>query len=149
MQRSIKTHTTIVAITLALCLVGMVTTSTAFAQECVNNEDGTLTDTKNNGMVWRYSGDGYTWENCMQTVSNLQIAGYSDWRVPSNDDYYVFFSTTCRNDNPLNNLRWSWSSTTDPHNEKYAYTIHFQQGGGMPTERKNESYACIGIRMFN
>ena len=86
---------------LTLCVALLTMTSTAFAQECVNNEDGTLTDTKNNGMVWLYSGDGYTWEDCMQTVSNLQIAGYSDWRVPSTDDYYVFFSTTCRNDNPL------------------------------------------------
>ncbi len=37
MQRNIKTHTTIVAITLTLCLVGMVMTSSAFAERCVNN----------------------------------------------------------------------------------------------------------------
>ncbi|WP_158269818.1 DUF1566 domain-containing protein [Desulfonatronum sp. SC1] len=147
MQRNIKTHTTIAAITLTLCLVGMVMSGTAFAQGCVNNGDGTLTDAKNRIMV-REACWPDIWESCMQVTSSLVIAGYSDWRVPSNDDYYALVKSPCLKEYPLNVPVWTWSSTTDPHDDTYAYTIDLKNPGPMPIERKNDTNQCIAIRNF-
>jgi hypothetical protein len=147
MQRNIKTHTTIAAITLTLCLVGMVMTSSAFAQGGVNNGDETLTDAKNRIMV-RESFWPDKWERCMQVTSSMVIAGYSDWRVPSKDDYYALVKTPCFKEYPLNNLGWTWSSTTDPLHDTYAYTIKLNDPVFMPPEYKTDTYYCIAIRNF-
>jgi len=50
----------------------------------VDNYDGTITDTAT-GLMWQLSDDGQTrdWEEALDYAENLELAGYSDWRLPN------------------------------------------------------------------
>lgn len=50
----------------------------------VDNYDGTLTDTAT-GLMWQMADDGQTrdWEESLDYAENLELAGYSDWRLPN------------------------------------------------------------------
>jgi len=50
----------------------------------VDNNDGTITD-KATGLMWQKADDGVSrdWENALLYAENLNLAGYSDWRLPN------------------------------------------------------------------
>lgn len=50
----------------------------------VDNGDGTISDL-NTGLMWQQADDGnfYDWENALSTAENLNLAGYTDWRLPN------------------------------------------------------------------
>ena len=50
----------------------------------VNNNDGTLSD-EATGLMWQQadSGVGMEWEEALAYAENLELAGYSDWRLPN------------------------------------------------------------------
>ena len=63
----------------------MVRGNTAYGiNDFVDNEDGTVTDNAT-GLMWQQSDDGntYDWEEAMSYCENLNLAGYSDWRLPN------------------------------------------------------------------
>jgi hypothetical protein len=49
-----------------------------------DNGDGTVTDT-GSGLMWQQadSGEGMVWEDALDYAENLELAGYSDWRLPN------------------------------------------------------------------
>jgi hypothetical protein len=50
----------------------------------VDNGDGTITD-QASGLMWQKddSGEGMLWEDALEYCENLELAGYSDWRLPN------------------------------------------------------------------
>ena len=50
----------------------------------LNNGDGTVTD-QATGLMWQQSDDGTgrNWEEALAYAENLNMAGYSDWRLPN------------------------------------------------------------------
>ena len=50
----------------------------------VDNGDGTITD-QATGLMWQKSdsGQGMIWKDALSYSENLQLAGYSDWRLPN------------------------------------------------------------------
>ncbi len=48
-----------------------------------NNGDGSITDNAT-GLMWAQndSGEGLTWKEALSYAENLELAGYSDWRLP-------------------------------------------------------------------
>ena len=49
----------------------------------VDNGDGTITDTTT-GLMWQQGEGGVmAWENALTYCENLNLAGYSDWRLPN------------------------------------------------------------------
>src|SRR6185369_5409294 len=83
------------------------------------------------GLMWARNGNivgqELTWENAMNWVKNLNYAGYTNWRLPTNEEFCDFRdrSVICPsgrswilpcewfNENGFNNIQASsyWSST--------------------------------------
>ena len=51
------------------------------------NGDGTITDTRT-GLMWQaaYADTAKNWEDALQYCKNLNLAGYSDWRLPEKEE---------------------------------------------------------------
>ena len=83
----------------------------------MNNGDGTVTD-RATGLMWQKADDGTArnWEDSLAYAENLQLAGYSDWRLPNQKELhsivdYGYIPAI----NPIFNIAdpkaWFWSST--------------------------------------
>ncbi|MCP3663049.1 MAG: DUF1566 domain-containing protein [Gammaproteobacteria bacterium] len=50
----------------------------------IDNGDGTVTDAAT-GLMWQKSdsSNGVNWENALEYAENLELGGYSDWRLPN------------------------------------------------------------------
>jgi len=50
----------------------------------IDNGDGTVSDLAT-GLMWQQADDGTgrNWENALEYAENLELAGYSDWRLPN------------------------------------------------------------------
>jgi hypothetical protein len=60
---------------------------TYFLPEFVDNGDGTVTD-KVADLIWQQAADGdlHDWEGSIQHCEDLVLAGYDDWKLPSNKE---------------------------------------------------------------
>ncbi len=113
-----------------LCLAGVVMPGASFAQQCVDNEDGTVTDMLN-GLMWQKATiERITWSHAMSIVPNLDLGGYSDWRMPSMDELKTLSSSSCLSmmDAGMFNHSWHWSATTDPYNNAWAKLVLLRTG---------------------
>jgi hypothetical protein len=76
-----------VAITLTLCLTGLVITGEAQAQRFVDNGNGTVTDTVT-GLMWTKDANLFgrlNWHDAISRCSSFSISGIGGWRLPSKD----------------------------------------------------------------
>ncbi len=139
MQRSIKTYTKIMAITLTLCLVGMGMSGTAFAQRCEDNNNGTVTD-NDMRLVWQKDTVGQTqdWWNAGMTASGFAPDGQTGWRLPDRQELLGLYDSPCKNMMTVK-PDWYWSSTGFDLEENYALAVHFS-GGAMWQLRSNKYY---------
>ncbi len=61
------------ALAFMLCLAGLVLSGTAFAQQCVDNGDGTVTDNAT-GLMWqKATANLMTWDTAMSYASSLSL----------------------------------------------------------------------------
>jgi hypothetical protein len=60
-----------------------------------DNGDGTITDSAS-GLMWQQadSGFGMIWEDALDYAENLELAGYSDWRLPNAKELQVIVDYT-------------------------------------------------------
>jgi hypothetical protein len=61
-----------------------------YGSHLVDNGNGTVTDT-DTGLMWqKATAPGtYTWEQALQYCESLNLAGYTDWRLPSKNELYT------------------------------------------------------------
>jgi hypothetical protein len=65
------------ALAFMLCLAGLVMSGTAFADRCVDNGDGTITD-NGTGLMWQEATAGkMNWDAAMSYASGLSLGGHS------------------------------------------------------------------------
>ncbi len=135
MQRSIKTYTTIMAITLTLCLVGMGMSGTAFAQRSVD-KNGTVTDNVT-GLMWQKDTveQPKNWWNAESTASGLALGGHTGWRLPDGQELQALYNSPCKEIMTVKPY-WYWSSTVYQANTGYALAVNFS-GGNMWQLREN------------
>lgn len=95
----------------ALCLSVLVVSSTAFAERCVDNGDGTLTD-NTTGLMWQKVAAGkMIWVDAHYFhIPALSLGGHSDWRLPTKDELLRLSNSPCKNMMDLHNC-YFWSST--------------------------------------
>ena len=96
-----------------LCLTGLVLSGTAFAQQCVDNGDGTVTD-KSTGLMWQKATAGpMNWDAAMSYTSGLSLAGHSDWALADANTLVRLYSSACKSmlEGAADSLYWSYTST--------------------------------------
>ncbi|WP_052507247.1 DUF1566 domain-containing protein [Desulfonatronovibrio magnus] len=134
----------IVAMAVMLCLAGLVISGTAFAQQCVDNGDGTVTD-NSAGLMWqKASGDRMNWYAAMSYASGLSFAGHSDWRLPSRDRLQELFYSPCQRMIELAFPAY-WSSTTLADNTNSAWRVHLKNGS-VAGVNKSGTYHVRAVR---
>ncbi len=92
-----------------------------------DNGDGTISDLAT-GLMWQLEDDGRTkdWEEALSYSENLNLAGYSDWRLPnikelqSIVDYTKSVNTT---DSPAINNLFRLSEILDPSGQKKLWLL--------------------------
>lgn len=98
----------------------------------VDNGNGTISDSAT-GLMWQQadSGEGLNWQDSLQYAENLNLGGYSDWRVPNAKelqsivDYTrstetsgsaaidpIFQTSSIENEADEKDYPYYWSSTT-------------------------------------
>lgn len=89
-----------------------------------DNKDGTVTD-PNMGLMWQYEDlpkQLYSWAESLEYASKAQIAGYSDWRLPTRNELHSIVYYPVENINIFGPM-YFWSSTTYAKNPKYVWMV--------------------------
>jgi len=111
-----------------LCLTGLaMSTGTSYAQQCVDNGDGTVTD-NDTGLIWQKDSAGpMDWDAAMSYVSSLSLGGHSDWLLPNRDELRGLYDSSCLNLMALEE-KWYWSSTAHRNIKNLAHAVDFYHG---------------------
>lgn len=105
----------------------------------VDNNDGTVTD-ESSGLMWQQSdsGEGLDWENALSYCEDLNLANYTDWRLPNAKElqYIVDYSRSPdTTSSPAIDSIFDSTSFTNLMGEKdwgyyWTGTTHVSQKGG-------------------
>jgi hypothetical protein len=118
------------------------------ANDYQDNADGTVSDNAT-GLMWSQTdaADGMDWEAALNYAENSELAGYSDWRLPTpkelqtlveyekptipaiDTDYFTFHLDDC----------YVWSSTTSGDFPQMADYVTFGHGWGIEIGQDNTS----------
>jgi len=116
-----------------------------------DNNDGTITDTLT-GLMWQKETTfDKNWENALETCHKLELAGYTDWRLPGKEvlrsivDYTQYAASLNKQFFPQSASIAYWTSTTDQQQPDNAWCIHFQYGNDL-SRSKSYSYAVRAVR---
>ncbi|MFO7728638.1 MAG: DUF1566 domain-containing protein [Desulfonatronovibrio sp.] len=131
----------IVAMAFMLCLAGLVLSGTAFADRCMDNGDGTVTD-NGTGLMWQKATAGpMKWDTAMSYASGLSLRGHSGWGLPSRDELSGLFNSPCRN--MMDDRKdYYWSSTTYANDTLGAWHVYFYNGNVNVSHKSNSYYVC-------
>lgn len=117
----------------------------------VDNGDGTVTD-EITGLMWQKADGGeMTWEDALTYCENLNLAGYSDWRLPTIKElaslclfdrytdvlYLNFFKTSALQ---------QFSSTTSAIQEEYAWYIYNTEAQLFAFDKTVTMYSVRAVR---
>ncbi len=100
--------------------------------EFIDNNDGTVTDTKT-GLMWQQSGGGrMTWENAITYCEELHFAYKNDWRLPSKNELqsiidYNKYEPAVDATIDCTNASY-WTSTSYARNNIYAWSVSLRSG---------------------
>jgi len=117
----------------------------------VDNGDGTITDTVTGFMWQKQTTIDMNWATALNYCQNLELAGFSDWRMPGREvlrsivDYTRYAPSLDTSFFPQSMSAAYWSSTTDHQQMDNAWVIHFQYGNDL-SRKKNSLYAIRAVR---
>jgi hypothetical protein len=112
-----------------------------------DNGDGTVTDTSTSLTWQKASSSGKTWEQALAYCENLQLGGYTDWRLPTIKElqslvnYYNRYSPAINTAYfPDTDSSFYRSSTTSASSTGDAWGVHFGDGHGNYGDKSNSLY---------
>ena len=90
------------------------------------------------GLMWQDNSDAkYTkkdWKGALDFCSELRLAGYDDWRLPTVKELETIVGTSPRNMDIKKGFKnvggsgYYWSSSTDESNQAFAWMMNFKRG---------------------
>ncbi|MBF0227917.1 MAG: DUF1566 domain-containing protein [Desulfobacterales bacterium] len=93
-------------------------------------DDGTVLDTKTN-LMWavKDNGSDINWNNAKKYCENYRVGGYSDWRLPTQDELENLYKSGIRDDKGIIKITdWGcWASETRNGGFEAAY-FYFHRG---------------------
>ena len=108
-----------------------------------NNKDGTVADHKT-GLMWQQDDDGYgsrrTWGDSVGYCRGLSLAGHSDWRLPSKEEFASFWANI--------GSRSSRSEEAGTSGFTMAARRYFPDARGFYHWSSNEDGAAYALRFF-
>lgn len=118
----------------------------------VDNGNDTVTDRKT-GLMWLKTGrptfGAMSWQNAVKYCNNLNHAGYSDWHVPSREDWETIISNQRENPaladpsafrNVVTYLGY-WTRTDLESSPGYAWIYNLYYGKGSVLNKKKTAFA--------
>lgn len=145
------------------------------ARSCVDNGDGTVTDTRTGPMWEKQSDDGsihdkdnaYTWANAfatkVTTLNSTSFAGHNDWRLPNrneleslvnlgatNPSVDAAFNSACLASCTVTTCSCTrsngyWSSTSIAANPNNAWIVDYNNGN-VNNDNKTNGYYVRAVR---
>lgn len=103
----------------------------------------------NSNLAWagnaNIAGNGMTWDEAMNWVKNLNFDGYSDWRLPTIEEFIPFIDQAGSgpykwfNANGYKNVQseWYWTSCTDVTRSDCAYIVYMGDGDASSGSKNN------------
>ena len=113
----------------------------------IDNKDGTISDT-DTGLMWQQitAPGTYTWDYAMEYCKSLNLAGFTDWRLPTIKELvsiveYSRYSPAINTDYFLGTLELHyWSSTTYACITSTAWLVDFNIGDIFVNNKLNNYY---------
>ncbi|MFH0998432.1 MAG: DUF1566 domain-containing protein [Pseudomonadota bacterium] len=114
---------------------GSIDDASSAAGSYKDNGNGTVTDTST-GLIWQQTGSSntQTWEQSLAYCEGLNLAGYTDWRLPTIKELRSLADYSRHNPAinttyfPNTAASFYWSSTTDESRTGYAWIVNFYYG---------------------
>lgn len=127
----------------------------------VDNGDGTVTD-RENGLMWVRNGwridffSAETWDEAVKKCRRFQLAGHSDWRLPTLAQWRTLIDTGYEcpalvDPNPFENIIVHmpyWSATPLKHIPIKAYTVTLYYGT-VTHQKKSDRAFILPVRTLN
>lgn len=145
------------SVSLAFCSDSIEATVNAQAF-VIDQEQGIVTDSST-GLMWSMCNLGETWnessqscdgsasdanwQNSLQQASNVEIAGYSDWRLPNLKELMSIIERQCTA--PAANLNlfpttkaedyWSATPVFNQNSDNYVWAVQFDEGTNFENDK--------------
>ncbi|WP_161788486.1 Lcl C-terminal domain-containing protein [Desulfonatronum thiodismutans] len=131
----------VAAMAVTLCLAGLVMSGTAFAQQCVDNGNGTVTEVYGGyDLMWQKATAGkMVWDVAMRYASSLSLGGHSDWRLPKLHELRLLYHSPCKSMMEVVETGY-WSSITDAHDAGRAWRVDFDDGNVFSLHKSSDRY---------
>ena len=124
---------------------GTITGTTVYT----NNGDGTVTD-NTTGLMWQQgtARNYMTWENALSYCENLNLAGYTNWRMPTIKELISLVNFSNASSGPMINQTYFpntaatiyWTSTTKANASDTAWDMDFSDGINNDCYKTSETY---------
>ncbi len=132
---------TTAALAFIFCLSMLIMSGTAFAERCVDNGDGTVTD-NGTGLMWQKKTAGkMNWSTAMSYASGLSLGGHLGWRLPDRYELMGLYHSPCKSIMDVVS-DWGaehWSSTTATYTG-FAWHVDFHDGYDGCTSKTYPNY---------
>lgn len=102
----------------------------------VDNGDGTVTDIST-GLMWQQetAPGTYNWEQALSYTESLELAGYSDWRLPNRNELHSILNYNLQHSTMLDTSFFPgtvaaeyWTSSTENRINEDAWCVSFGTG---------------------
>jgi hypothetical protein len=109
--------------------------SSGVASNFIDNKNGSVSDTTT-GLMWQQGSSLQTqnWQKALEYCENLELAGYTDWRLPNVHELqsivdYTRYNPSINTDYfPSTTPTFYYTSTTRNDSPDYAWTVVFNNG---------------------